>query len=131
MGIVKDLQALTEDISKSALDQLEKILDKLYAKVGIDIEFTKHFLDRLNDERNKKPISLQELISIYDEAYRKHGKKISDIPTSVEAVLKDIESNINIPFALKHNKRSGKIELIGKTVMRKQNFKTSNRVLEV
>ena len=49
-------QYIFERVSKSDLDQIEKYADKLFAAVGIDIEFTRHFLDRVNDARNKKPI---------------------------------------------------------------------------
>ena len=28
---------------------VEKYLDKVWAKVGIDVEFTRHFMDRVND----------------------------------------------------------------------------------
>ena len=51
------LRQLTERVSRSDLDQIEKYADKLFAAVGIDVEFTRHFLDRVNDERNKKPIN--------------------------------------------------------------------------
>ena len=46
-----------------------------YSCVGIDVEFTRHFLDRVNDERNKKPINTAELIRLL-VTYKKHGKKI-------------------------------------------------------
>ena len=47
-------------ITKTDLDQIEKYADKLFAKVGIDVEFTRHFLDRVNDERNRKQTSILE-----------------------------------------------------------------------
>ena len=50
-------QYISERVSKSDLDQIEKYADKLFASLGIDVEFTRHFLDRVNDERNKKPIN--------------------------------------------------------------------------
>jgi hypothetical protein len=40
-------------ITKSDLDQVEKFADRLFAKVGIDVEFTRHFMDRVNDARNE------------------------------------------------------------------------------
>ena len=40
-------------ITRSDLNQIERYADRLFAKVGIDVEFTRHFLDRVNDERNK------------------------------------------------------------------------------
>ena len=42
-----------KELTQSELDQLEVFADRLFAKVGIDVEFTRHFLDfRVNDERN-------------------------------------------------------------------------------
>jgi hypothetical protein len=52
------VQHLNEVVSKKDLDQVEKYADKLFAAVGIDVEFTRHFLERVNDERNKKPIKI-------------------------------------------------------------------------
>ena len=50
-----------------------------FAKVGIDVEFTRHFVDRVNDERNKKQISVAELVRIFNKAYQKHGKAIANL----------------------------------------------------
>ena len=50
-----DLNAQSEkEIKKSDLDQVEKYADRLFASLGIDVEFTRHFLDRVNDQRNIK-----------------------------------------------------------------------------
>ena len=71
---LKDL--LLEAVSQGELNQVEKYLDKIWASVGIDVEFTRHFMDRVNDARNKKPISPAELIRIYRKIYKKFGKPI-------------------------------------------------------
>ena len=42
------LREISEEITKNDLNQIEKYADKLFAAVGIDIEFTRHFLDRVN-----------------------------------------------------------------------------------
>ena len=39
------LDEVDKEITQGDLSQLERFADKLFAKVGIDIEFTKHFLD--------------------------------------------------------------------------------------
>ena len=44
------------------LDTVEKYADKLYKSLGVDVEFTRHFLDRVNDARNIKQITIAELI---------------------------------------------------------------------
>jgi hypothetical protein len=116
-------------ITKSDLDQIEKYADKLFAKVGIDVEFTRHFLDRVNDERNKKQITTAELTRLFKQTYAKHGKKISQLGPDAEAVIKDMRTDINMPFVL--NLKGDELELVAKTIMRKKNFKTPNPELAV
>jgi hypothetical protein len=121
---------LTEKfITKSDLDQVEKYADKLFAKVGIDVEFTRHFLDRVNDERNKKQITSAELTRLFKQTFSKHGKKIPSMGPDAEAVIKDMKTDINMPFVL--NYKNGELELVAKTIMRKKNFKTPNPELAV
>jgi len=116
-------------ITKTDLDQIEKYADKLFAKVGIDVEFTRHFLDRVNDERNKKQITSAELTRLFKQSYAKYGKKIAQLGPDAEAVIKDMRTDINMPFVL--NFKGGELELVAKTIMRKKNFKTPNPELAV
>ena len=76
---IADLNAATGDakISKTDLDNVEKYADRLYKAVGVDVEFTRHFLDRVNDARNKKQITMAELIRLFKQSFKKHGKKIA------------------------------------------------------
>ena len=127
---LKGSTRIKEDVSKSDLDQVEKYADKLFAAVGIDVEFTRHFLDRVNDERNKKPINTAELIRLFRLTYKKHGKKIPKMGPDAKAVVRDMETDINMPFVLNVDK-SGMLDLVAKTVMRKKDFKTSNPKLNV
>src|SRR6056300_325957 len=126
---IADLNANAGDakISKSDLDGVEKYADRLYKSVGIDVEFTRHFLDRVNDERNKKQITVAELIRLFKQSYKKHGKKIAQLGPDAEAVLNDIQTDVNMPFALKWDGKE--LDLVAKTVMRKKNFATSNQKL--
>ena len=117
-------------ITPQVLNQIEAYADRLFAKLGIDIEFTKHFHDRLNDERNRKPITSAELIRLFREVYHKHGKRIADLPDEAQAVMKDMQTDINMPFVIDVNSK-GELELIGKTIMRKPNFRTSNQEFTV
>lgn len=114
-------------ISQSQLDNLEKALDRLWASLGVDIEFTRHFIDRVNDERNKKQITIPELQLLFHKVYKKYGPALSKMNRDdIQAVLTDIKSNINIPFVLKIDRR-GELDLVSKTVMRKKDFRTSNK----
>ena len=122
---------ITEDISQQDLDAIEKYADKLFAKVGIDVEFTRHFLDRANDERNKKPITAPELIRIFRQEYKRWAKPIAQLGPDAEAVMKDMATDINVPFVLKWDRENGELDLVAKTVMRKPNFKTPDREFPV
>ncbi len=117
-------------ITPQVLNQIEAYADRLFAKLGIDVEFTKHFHDRLNDERNRKPITSAELIRLFREVYHKHGKRIAELPDEAQAVMKDMQTDINMPFVIDVNNK-GELELIGKTIMRKPNFRTSNQEFAV
>ena len=117
-------------ITPQVLDQIEAYADRLFSKLGIDVEFTRHFHDRLNDERNRKPITSAELIRLFREVYHKHGKRIADLPDEAQAVMKDMRTDINMPFVIDVNNK-GELELIGKTIMRKPNFRTSNQEFTV
>ena len=100
-------------------------------RVGIDIEFTKHFLDRVNDSRNKKQITFSELTQLFRKTWKKYGYKIPELGDGAQAVLNDMMTDINIPFVLNWDSKSQEFDLINKTVMRKKNFKTSNTKLRV
>ena len=49
-------------VTQGDLQKLEDYADRLFSRVGIDVAFTRHFLDRVNDERNPKQITVGELI---------------------------------------------------------------------
>lgn len=129
--IKKASRALSESVSLSQLKQIETIFDKLFAKVGINIEFSKHFIDRLNDLRNTPEITVEDLIEIYGDAYKKHGEKIAKLGADTQAVLRDIETDVNIPFVLVYNSRTKQLDMIGKTIMRKQGFTSPTPFINV
>ena len=95
----------------------------MFASLGIDVEFTRHFLDRVNDARNKKQITPSELTRLFKQSHKKFGKTIAQLGPDAEAVINDMETDINMPFVL--NLKGGELELVAKTVMRKKNFQTS------
>ena len=66
-------------VKKSDIDQLEKYADRLYATTGVDVEFTRHFMQRVNDPRNKKQITPAELTRLFKQSYKKYGKMITKL----------------------------------------------------
>jgi hypothetical protein len=122
---------LNEEISAAELKGIEMYADKLFKAVGIDVEFTRHFLDRVNDARNVKDITPTELALLFRKTYAVHGQKIPKLGPDAEAVIADMASNINLPFVLKWDRNTQEFDLVAKTVMRKKNFMTSNPKLKV
>ena len=114
-------------IQKVDIAQLEKFADRLFGKVGIDVEFTKHFMDRVNDIRNQKPITMSELTRLFKQEYKRWGKPIAQMGPDSQAVMKDLQTDINLPFVLKWDEDNNELDLIAKTVMRKADFKTPNK----
>jgi hypothetical protein len=120
-------------MSVTAVDiqQLETFADRIFADVGIDVEFTKHFKDRVNSERNAKPIVPAELTRLFKQERKRYGKPIAQMGPDSEAVMRDLQTDINVPFALVFDKNNNELDLIAKTVMRKKDFDTPNRVFAV
>ena len=116
-------------ITQPMLDKLESYLDQMFASLGIDVEFTRHFLDRVNDKRNKQQITLKELAILFKDAYNKYGKQIAQMGPDSEAVIKDMRSDVNVPFVLNWDDRQKELDLVAKTVMRKKNFYTPDTQL--
>jgi len=124
-------QGPSQQVSRQDLQKLEKYLDDLFSKVNIDVEFTRHFLDRVNDPRNKRNITVDELSSLFKNTYKQWGKKIAQMGPDAQAVIKAMASDINVPFVLDWDRNAEELDLIAKTAMRKKNFRTPDQVLQV
>ena len=122
---------MSNPLTQTDIDQLEVFADRLFAKVGIDVEFTRHFLDRVNDQRNSKQITMGELTRLFKQEQKRWGKAIARMGPDHEAVMKDLQTDINMPFALRWDQKNNELDLIAKTVMRKKDFKTSNQEFAV
>ena len=118
-------------VTSKQLKSLEVVLDKVFANIGMDIEFTKHFIQRINDPRNKEQITVKELAILFKKEDIRWGKKIAQMGPDAEAVMKDLSSDINVPFKLEWNNQTKELELVAKTIMRKKNFSTPNKQYKV
>lgn len=125
-------QSLNEGfVTVNQLKRLEQELDRLFAEVGIDVNFTRHFMDRVNDVRNEKEITIEELRYIFKRVYAKYKDQLLNFSGGFEGVFKNPPTEINIPFALNWDNKNKELDLDAKTIMRKKNFRTSNQVLSV
>lgn len=118
-----------EEMSFQQLNYVEDIVDALWNKLNIDVKFSKHFFDRVNDNRNDKEITVDELIALFKKEYAEHGHVIKTLDNNDEAVMKDLFSKLNVPFAM--NNKGKEKQLVAKTIMRKPSFHTSNKEFPV
>jgi len=120
-----------DKISFSDLKKLESYLDEVFGTIGIDITFSSHFSERMNDPRNGEQIRISEIKNIFKEVYKNYRNIIASKKNDFEAVIKSISTKINLPFVLVYNYNNNELDLVAKTVMRKKDFKTTNPVLKV
>ncbi len=118
-----------ELITRKHMKEFEKFVDKLFAKYDIDFDFTRHFADRMSDERNTPCIELKELAALIKKIYVNQGKKLKGIK-GAEAVVNDLQSDLNMPVVVKYDAKNDEFDVIAKTIMRKKNFKTPDRKLK-
>jgi hypothetical protein len=110
------IKEVLEEMTSSELSSVERHADSELDP--IDIEFGNHFFDRLNDPRNGKEITSDELISFFNRLAKKKEAFISFVNRYKEFVVKDKNSSINIPFVSQVN------QALAKTIMRKPGFMT-------
>jgi hypothetical protein len=125
--ILSRRRSFKEEVSQKELNDLEKFGDRLLNKFDVDIEFTRHFKDRMNDSRNKPAITVDELKSLFKKMADNKGKKIKKHGNS-EAILKDMQSDLNLPVVI--NWKNGEFEVVNKTIMRKKAFKSPDPQLK-
>jgi hypothetical protein len=111
----------TNEMSMSQLKGVERYAEKQLSPQ--DIEFTQHFFDRVNDPRNGKPISDAELTGFFKRLSKIKNKFKEFLEKYKEIVVRDKRYDINIPFVKQAN------QAIAKTVMRKDDFKSSDPIL--
>ena len=127
----KDFLLLREDdcalYSQDQIKSLEKFADNLLDKFDIDIEFTKHFAERMSDGRNSPCIKIAELQQIFKKIEKDKAKKIKNAKD--EAVLVDLQKELNLPFVIEIDD-DDEFVVRFKTIMRKKDFKTPDKKIE-
>ena len=123
------MEAECDLIGMKQIKEFERVVDKLFKKFGIDFNFTKHFGERMSDSRNTPCISLKELADFIKKVYAKQGKSLKDT-AGAEAVIKDMQTDLNIPVAVKYDQRNDEFDVVMKTIMRKKNFKSPDKIIK-
>lgn len=124
------MKKIKEKVSPSDLRIIGKKADAALKPLGVDMDMHgRHFVDRVNDTRNKPEIQPQELAKLINKIRSKKAERIKAKKDGAEAVLKDKESKINVPVIIRQKRdRSGKkiTDVTAKTIMRKPDFKSSS-----
>lgn len=119
---------LLENTTQTDINSLEKFADNLLKKYDIDVEFTRHFLDRINDNRNDPDITIQELKNFFKKIESKKGMRIKQAGINVEVILKDLSQALNLPTVIEYKR--GVFVITHKTIMRKRDFKSNNKFIK-
>ncbi|PHS22174.1 MAG: hypothetical protein COA84_13420 [Robiginitomaculum sp.] len=128
--IDEEFENLFEDtVTLKQMKAFEKFVDRLFKKFDIDFEFTKHFADRMNDDRNDPDIKMQELADFVKKILKAKGENLKAVAGN-EAVMKDLHADLNIPVVVKFDKKNQEFDVVAKTIMRKKNFTTTNKVIK-
>lgn len=125
-----------QPITRAQLKIIEQYADALFAEHGIDVEFQNlykgtHFLDRLNDPRNESPVTVEDLKGLFRKVSKRYGDKLGMESPGAQGVLKDMATNVNVPFLLKWDDRDRELDLIPKTIMKKRGFVAKDREYKV
>lgn len=122
LGLEERVNFSTDFVTKGDVQFVDDMADKKLAPIDVDLSGG-HFFDRLNDPRNFPDISVEELEEFFDKLADEKDEFITFLKKYKDVVVKDTDTNINIPFMKMANKA------IAKTIMRKKDFKTPNKVL--
>lgn len=123
---------LKEFVGPEHIQALDTELDDKYRSIPLDIHFSKHFADQVNLLRNKKPITPEELQALFNKIYNEYGTQFKNLSIDAQGILRDLSTNINVPFYIAKNPKSNKLNLIptkrlvAATVMRNPDFIPNN-----
>ena len=117
---------LSERITRSEFRYIESKLDDLFEILGMDVAFTKHFKERMN----QRSISVSDMVAAMRSLFQRFGERMTKWKDGTSRVLRSLSTDLNIPFVLYRNS-DGIIDVVLKTVMKKRNFLTNEPFVNV
>jgi len=124
------------EMSQEQIIDIENEVKKSFVTIGIVINFSKHFGERVADDAvdekgfKRDNVTPKELFEVfrnlkthYKSIFAEAGQFGDEVKRGeFEGVIMDIFRKINVPFTLEFDKRRGKYILTCKTIMKKENF---------
>ena len=120
----KQFEGTINEMPMDTLKDIDRVADKFLNPVDVVLT-NQHFFDRLNDPRNGKEISGAELVGYFKRLGKKKKQFVDFLKQYSQIVAVDDRTKLNIPFMKQANKA------IAKTIMRKDDFKTTNQKLDI
>ena len=112
---------LTE-LTDPEIKSLENYLDRIFAVLKIDVDFTRHFKDRLRGR--EAGVEQEEIRASFNKLLKKYKDDILK-KKKVGVLLKDMSNDINVPFVI-NQLRDGTFEMDTLTIMKKRGFKATS-----
>lgn len=104
---------LCELTSPVEVVELERQLDNMFKTLGLDVEFSQHFVERLLGRERR--VTIQDITSAFQRMKQKYKQRLLSAKKKggYEAILKDFSNDLNIVFGIKGN------ELVNVTIKQK------------
>ena len=119
---------INEVVPEPEIDDIDDYADNVLDPIDIDIP--PHFIDRVNDKRNRPEIETDELYDFFDKLSDEKDELV-DLLDQGEVVATDSDTDINIPLTkdIRKSQLRDKVVAVAKTIMRKPNFQTTSTKL--
>ncbi|PRD13516.1 hypothetical protein [Pantoea coffeiphila] len=119
-------------ITEQQIIDLEDEINEILQEDAAKIHFSFHAAyERLNDERNKPPITLSELEDVFKLFIHVHLQAVLGFDEGTTFTIKCNKSALHFPCAIEHEREYGKIWVIQNvvTAMRKEGFKSKDPII--
>ena len=119
---------INEVVPEPEIDDIDDYADDVLDPIDIDIP--PHFIDRVNDKRNRPEIETDELYDFFDKLSDEKDE-LADLLDQGEVVATDSDTDINIPLTkdIRKSQLRDKVVAVAKNIMRKPNFQTTSTKL--
>jgi hypothetical protein len=119
--LFEEYVAINELVSAEQLLGVIDYAKRLFRVLKMDFDVTgTHLADRINDARNGKEITANELIGLLKRTVMQKGPMIQTLDADAEGVIKDAATDLNMPFVIQWNGKG--LNFIPKSIMRKKGF---------
>lgn len=116
---------LNEEVSAQEMSSLVDSLNKFFARYGITVKFMRHFQDRINDPRNKTPITRKVMIDLFNRLIQGANlKKLASMKNGQEGIMRF--RNTNFVYTLEKPRNSKNFQLRFITAMDKDRFRSNS-----